>query len=356
MFGVRKLLSKAKRIAHPAPSNAAVDLTSSDAGGLREKFHELYVAERPVDLGSIGEFRADAFPDSGPACWLDRPNALLEVERRQKAGEITDAEADMCTQWIFEGYYIAPGLIGRELLDRVWQGYERAIADGTIKVAPESRGPEDVFPGRNLDPHIAVPIIREIQQHPEMLKITDLLFGRKTLPFQTIMGHKGSWQNPHSDTIHMTTYPMGYMLANWIAFEDIHPDSGPLEYFPRSHRLVPPLLSAELGIAPHEYKKNSGIYNSRYEPTIRRYIDSMELAPKYFMAKAGDVLFWHAHLLHGGAPRKNLSLSRKALVCHYFAQGAFTYHDLSGNASRLHKDGVYAPPSIDGRLDSHATG
>jgi hypothetical protein len=331
MFGVSKLFGKS-------------------AAAREQKFRELYFAEIPVDLGSISEFRADAFPDSGPACWLDRRNALLEVERRQKAGEITDAEAEMCAQWIFEGYYIAPGLIEPELLDRVWKGYEQGIADGTIKVAPESRGPEDVLPGRCLDPHIPVPVVRELQQHPSIFKITDLLFGRKTLPFQTIMGHKGSWQAPHSDTIHMTTYPMGYMLANWIAFEDSHPDSGPLEYFPRSHRLVPPLLSAEIGIAPLEFKKNPSVYLSRYEPTIRRYIDAMRLEPKYFTAKAGDVLFWHAHLLHGGAPRKDLSLSRRALVCHYFAQGAFTYHDLSGNPTRLHRDGIYAPPSIDGRV------
>jgi len=321
-------------------------------GNLRAaKFRELYIADKPVNLGAIREFRSDAFPDSGPVCWLDRPNALLEVERREGAGEITSAEAEICRQWLFEGYYIAPRLIEPELLDKVWAGYEKGIADGVLKVAPESRGPEDVLPGRNLDPHLSVPVIRELQQHPSILKITDLLFGRKTLPFQTIMGHKGSWQGPHSDTIHMTTYPMGYMLANWIAFEDIHPDSGPLEYFPRSHRLVPPLMSAELGIPPRAFKQDTAIYHKRYEPTIRRYIESMKLEPHYFMAKAGDVLFWHAHLLHGGSPRKDLRLSRKALVCHYFAQGAFTYHDLSGNPSRLHKDGVYAPPAIDGRLN-----
>jgi hypothetical protein len=346
MFGVRNLFGKS----NAARSIQPLDSTESDAGRVGRKFREFYIADRPVNLEAIKEFRADVFPDSGPVCWLDRPNALLEVERRQKAGEITDAEAEMCAHWIFEGYYIAPGLIEPELLDRVWKGYEQAIADGTIKAPVESRGREDVLPGRVLDPHIRVPVVREIQQHPEMLKITDLLFGRDTLPFQTIMGHKGSWQAPHSDTIHMTTYPIGYMLANWIAFEDIHPDSGPLEYFPRSHRLVPPLLSAELGIAPQEYKQNPSVYNSRYEPTIRRYIDSMRLEPKYFMAKAGDVLFWHAHLLHGGAPRKNLTLSRKALVCHYFAQGAFTYHDLSGNPTRLHGNGLFAPPSIDGRI------
>jgi len=312
------------------------------------KFRQLYIAERPVDLDAIKEFRGDAFPDSGPACWLDRPNALLEVERRRKVGELNDGQAEMCAHWIFEGYWVAPGLIDRALLDNVWQAYELGIAQGHVKVAPESKGPDDVYPGRNLDPHLVLPIVRELQHHAKILEITDVLFGRKTLPFQTIMGHKGSWQSAHSDTMHMTTYPSGYLIANWIAFEDIHPDSGPLEFYPRSHRLVPPLLSGDLGIPPRAFKSGASVYSDIYEPTIKRYIEAMKLEPEYFIAKAGDVLFWHANLLHGGAPRKNLSLSRKALVCHYFAHGTVTYHDLSGNTSRLHRNGMYAPAVVDG--------
>lgn len=311
-------------------------------------FRKLYVADQAVDLAKIDEFRGDAFPPSGPASWLDRPNALMEVERRHRAGELTDTQAAICAQWIFEGYCIIPGLIPRDLLDRVWQAYEQAIAEGTVTVAPESFGADDAFPGRNLDTHLRLPIVRELQLHPKVLEITDLLFGRKTMPFQTIMGHKGSSQSPHSDTIHMTTYPLGYLIANWIAFEDIHPDSGPLEYYPRSHRLVPTLLSGDLGIAPREFKKKGGaVYAERYEPVIRRYIEALDLQPKLFMAKAGDVLFWHADLLHGGAARKNLALSRKALVCHYFAEGALTYHDLSGNPTRLHRNGLYSSRVLD---------
>jgi hypothetical protein len=313
-----------------------------------QKFRELYIADRPVDFSKITEFRGDAFPESGPAPWLDRPNALIEVERLHRTGKLTDNQAEICAKWIFDGYVIIPGLIDHDVLDRVWQAYEQAVKDGTVRVAPESLGPDDVYPGRHLDTHLVLPIIRELQLHTKVLEITDLLFGRKTLPFQTIMGHKGSSQNPHSDSIHMTTYPFMYLIANWIAFEDIHPDSGPLKVYPRSHKLVPQILSGELGISPLEYKtKGPSVYSERYEPTIRRYIEAMTLEPQLFMAKAGDVLFWHANLLHGGAQRKNLQLSRKALVCHYFAEGVVTYHDLSGNPSRLHRSRMYEAPVPD---------
>jgi len=44
----------------------------------------------------------------------------------------------------------------------------------------------------------------------------------------------------------MTTYPEGYLVGAWVAVEDIHPDSGPLVYYPGSHRL-PYYLSKEVG-------------------------------------------------------------------------------------------------------------
>ncbi len=313
-----------------------------------KQFRKFYFADIPVDFDEVGELRKDALPDSGPACWLDQPDALIEVERRRQDGVIDAQQAEMCAKWIFDGYLIAPGLIGRDELDKAWNAYEAAIADGRVVVHPEPIGPDDPFPGRNLDPHRKVPEIRALQHHPKILAITDLLLGRRTLPFQTIMGHKGSSQRPHSDTIHMTTYPLGYLVANWIAFEDVHADSGPLEYYPRSHRLVPPLLSGELSIAPLEYKqRGAAAYSEKYEPAVERHLAAARLQPEYFLGKAGDVLFWHANLIHGGAARKNIALSRKAMVCHYFAEGAVTYHDLSGNHSRLHRNGMYSQPAVD---------
>ncbi len=40
---------------------------------------------------------------------------------------------------------------------------------------------------------------------------------REPKPLQTIAAHKGSQQGVHSDSIHMTTYPLGYLSAAWIA-------------------------------------------------------------------------------------------------------------------------------------------
>jgi hypothetical protein len=316
----------------------------------RKLFRERYFADIPVDLENLGEIRAEKFPRSGPDCWLDAPNALIEIERRAASGELSAEDAAMAEHWTMEGYHIAPKLIGDDLIDKVWAAYEAALASGAVSPPPEVHGPGDVLPSRLLDPHIPIPVVRELQQHPEIMRICDLLLGRRALPFQTIIGHKGSWQPAHDDSIHMTTYPDGYLIACWIALEDIHPDSGPLEYYPRSHRLVPPLLSRDVGIGEMEYKNDPMVYRRVYEKTIAKYIAKLGLKPSHFMAKKGDVLFWHAHLLHGGSARTDLTLTRKALVCHYFAEGSFAYHDLAGSPTRLSRDGLYAAPAVDLKL------
>ena len=309
------------------------------------RFRRYYRAEKPVNFALMGELRNERFPKIDADCWLDRPDAEAAIASKLAAGTIDAAQADACRFWLTNGYFVVPGLIDTATIDKTWAAYETALADGQFgerRYVNNAKTLDD----RRLDPHVKVPEILAMQHDARVLAWTDLLFGRKTIPFQTIMGHAGSQQQAHSDSIHMTTYPLGYLVANWVAFEDIRPDSGVLEYYPGSHKL-PYLLSAEVGIEEYEFKqKGYSVYSERYEPAIIARCREAGFEKQVFMAKKGDVLFWHANLVHGGGPRIDPDASRKALVCHYFAEGAVTYHDLSGNASRLHQDGIYAPVRV----------
>ena len=309
-----------------------------------ERFAELYDIDKPVNFSHMFYFRNEKFPQSKSVPWLDQPDAMLDLDTKVIKGEMSVDDADSYRMWIEDGYCIERNLFTEEEIDTAWDAYEKAINNGIITLDPAPDGEDDKLPGRKLNPHKQVPEIKALQCHEKILNITDKLLGRKTLPFQTIMGHKGSNQAAHSDAIHMTTYPLGYLIAAWIAMEDIHPDSGPLEFYPGSHRRLPYLLSNEAGIKLLGFKSN---YHKLYEPMIRKQIKEKNLHSKTFVAKKGDVLFWHSNLLHGGKQRSDLSKSRKALVCHYFAEKVFTYHDLSGKASRLHKNGAFSPVQLD---------
>jgi ectoine hydroxylase-related dioxygenase (phytanoyl-CoA dioxygenase family) len=289
-------------------------------------------AERPVKLSGLPSFRAEHFPYSGPYPWLDRDDAAEQIAIRLERGEITAKDAALCRFWAANGYVILENLIEDAVLDEVWDAYEAAVARGRIVLPAEPAGEGDPFPGRQLNPHKKVGTFCRILKHAELMKCIRLLMGREPRPLQTIASHKGSQQGLHSDSIHMTTYPLGYLTAAWIAFEDIDPDCGPLVYYPGSHRL-PYVFSKDVGISEADFKREGyGPYHARYEPRIRELAEQIE--PHYFHASKGDVLIWHANLIHGGSARKKLELSRRSVVCHFFVKGSFVYHDLAAARSR----------------------
>lgn len=306
-----------------------------------------FFGEQPVDLAEIGEFHADRFPYAGPYPWLDRDDWKERLAERVGRGEISEADAVQCEKWVRDGYIIIPNCVDHHLLDRVWADYEETIRSGKIQLEADTKHPGDPFPGRYLDPHLKISAFCLLLRHQEIMRWVRLLMDREPAPFQTLVSHKGSEQGEHSDSIHMTTYPLGYLTASWLAFEDIHPDSGPLVYYPGSHRL-PYVFCKDVGIPIGEFGRSGYVaYHEKYEPWIRNQLKEHKLQPHYFLAKKGDVLIWHANLIHGGSPRKNLVHSRKALVSHYFVHGAVTYHDLSGRRAASHTGTCLLRPQKD---------
>ncbi len=295
-----------------------------------------FFGEQPVDLEALPGYQAEYFPAAGPFPWLDQPDWREQIAARVAQGKLSEAEAAACRQWAEEGYLILERGVAAELVDRAWAAYEAAIAAGTIQLKAEPISPDDRWPSRHLDPHSKVPEFCEILRHPGILRWVELLMEREPAPFQTITSHKGSQQAPHSDSIHMTTYPLGYLSAAWVAMEDIHPDSGPLVYYPGSHRL-PYIFSKDVALDESKFgRKGYQAYAERYEPRIEQILAEHGCQPAYFHAKKGDVLLWHANLIHGGSPRRDVRHSRKAVVCHYFVKGVVTYHDLTGCAAHEH--------------------
>ncbi len=291
------------------------------------------ITKNTVNRRKIKVFRRENFPQNEPTPWLDRQDAAELIGELLARGQLSEADAELCYQWVENGYVIIKGLFDEATLDAAWQEYERAIANGKIEPSPacEING----LPGRNLNTHWRAEQIDKLLRDRRVTKIISMLLGAKCLPFQTITGHNGSQQLEHSDAIHMTTYPLDYLAATWTAFEDIDPDSGPLVYYPRSHRL-PHFLSREAKIGTKEFQERGYVaYHEKYEPGLQNIIQENQLEAKYFYARKGDVLIWHSNLIHGGSPRKNFNLSRKALVCHYFAEGCICYHDLAASKAYI---------------------
>jgi ectoine hydroxylase len=159
------------------------------------------------------------------------------------------------------------------------------------------------------------------------------LLDKEMVPFQTINFINGSGQRAHSDSVHMTTYPLGYLIAIWVALEDVHSDSGPLFYYPGSHKL-PYLLNNDWNANNSLLSLGKNDYPD-YEDMVEELLEKNRFARKELIAKKGDVLIWHANLIHGGAPIRNKALTRKSMVVHYYASDVIKYHEITERPSLL---------------------
>ena len=119
----------------------------------------------------------------------------------------------------------------------------------------------------------------------------------------------GSQQNAHIDTPYFWTIPFNHFVGVWFAFEDIDPDSGPLFYYPNSHKYI-----EDQSTLINYYKKTDGDLMrmfSNIETEIKK-VCTKEVA----IIKKGDVFIWHPSLLHGGELAKDKSLTRNSAVFH----------------------------------------
>jgi len=170
-------------------------------------------------------------------------------------------------------------------------------------------------------------LLRSIGSDNNLVEILSILLDGKAVLFQSINFLTGSEQATHSDSIHMTTYPLGGLLGVWIALEDITEENGPLHYYPGSHKL-PYYLNSDYNNEGTDYMIGDKSY-AEYEQMMQEKIREKGLKKQIFKAKKGDLLIWHANLFHGGEPHLNKNTTRKSMVLHYFKENSICYHEIT---------------------------
>ncbi len=177
------------------------------------------------------------------------------------------------------------------------------------------------------------PLLTSVGNNKKLLELLSGLIGGELKLFQSINFLMGSEQHTHSDSIHMTTYPLGGLLGVWIALEDIELDNGPLHYYPGSHKL-PYYLNSDYDNEGSHFLLGDKDYTA-YERMLEQKIASHSIEKKVFSAKKGDLLVWHANLMHGGEPHLNKNKTRKSMVFHYYNINSVCYHEITQRPSLI---------------------
>jgi hypothetical protein len=211
-----------------------------------------------------------------------------------------------------KGYAIIKSLIPIETIDKIIEEIY-------------TKNPENIIPGRLPDIWKNYDIIGKLSFDNKILKILKKLYNRKPIPFQTLNFYKGTEQKLHSDQIHFCSDPENFMCGVWIAFEDITMEKGPLVYYPGSHKMEF-LNMQKLNLQPGDYPS--------YEKKIEEIIKNSNFKPEYGLIKKGDVIIWHANLIHGGHKRIG-DLSRISMVIHYFFEGTRFWTPLLSSPNKI---------------------
>lgn len=257
--------------------------------------------------------------------WLDGPDAEERLLASAQLDRFDPATRAAILRWPTDGYVVLRGLFSTAEVDEMNQEVERLILEKVVDFN---------FTGRKIMfafQHSA--LLHRFVHDRRILDVMDFLLGRRVRVFQSINFLSGSEQHTHSDSIHMTTYPLGYMIAAWIALERVDGHNGCLMYHPGSHRL-PYLLNDGYDHGGNRFVIGEEAY-ARYEQAIDSEIGKGGFPATEFHAQPGDVLLWHANLLHGGKKMSRADASRKSMVVHCFAEDVLCYHELTQRAALM---------------------
>lgn len=263
--------------------------------------------------------------------WFDREPevASAHVDALLASGQIEADEAEALRGFLANGFMILPDVLGADELSALNAAMDDAVAQ-------KREGYEWGSSQRLHNLHEHYPAVRGLWQHPKVLKLLDLIFDAPARPCQSLSYVFGSQQDHHQDTIHLTAFPAGYMCGVWTALEDVQPESGELVVYPGTHRL-PRVYRASVDLPVVE----NGDWTAFGDKVVSRWQAMLQeggFQPEVYRPKAGTVLVWHENLMHAGSLRRDLGLSRRSIVCHYFAEGVVGYYDSTGLPGSLSLD------------------
>ena len=226
-----------------------------------------------------------------------------------------------------DGAVILPGFFASGVIDQVQAATERVKRERPRDVVIDNlhngertllglMSPAQILHDRMKvnDLYLTTPEVRDLALAAALVPVLRALLNHTPALCNSLYLERSSTQSPHIDALYMTPRTPGHLIAAWIAAEDATGGSGQLEYFPGSHRI--PMMTFSDG--RHHFIQDEMANWERY---IEAAIAAAGLQKLSFPARKGDVLFWHANLLHGGGAITNPALTRKSHVFHYFSEG-----------------------------------
>lgn len=272
----------------------------------------------------IASISSKDFPDTTSKAWLDVSDSRQVAPGKEGFHQFNSSIQQKIMDWSTNGFMLLENFFDNETCDAINQEIAMLQDTGRLQF---TNGNKLMFGNQKST------FIKGLTNNKQLKSILQFLLDKEVVAFQTINFIQGSEQRAHSDSIHMTTYPLGFLIAAWVALEDITHENGPLFYYPGSHKL-PYVLNSDFNEGETFLTLGKKHY-ADFEDIIEDLVTKQNYEKREFLARKGDVFIWNANLVHGGAPIINKKLTRKSMVVHYYATDVIKYHEITERPSLL---------------------
>lgn len=259
--------------------------------------------------------------------WLDQPNAAEQLALHPELSAFSGTTQEQIKQWPENGYLILKNCFEPKEIDAINTEIDSLLKKKKVYFRYKNK--------KIMFSMYASNLMHSVATDKRITDVMKFILEMPVVAFQSINFFKGSEQKAHSDSIHMTTFPPGYLIAAWIALEDVDSTNGPLFYLSGSHKL-PYLLNDNYEHGGGKLLLGSEAYE-KYEIHLADEIKRSIYSEKEFHAKKGDVLIWHANLLHGGKAITDDARTRKSMVVHFYGEDVIKYHEITQRPSLIKK-------------------
>ena len=214
------------------------------------------------------------------------------------------------------------------------------------EVTPRSEGStpadmEDKF-FRFIQFHRHLEIHERFMLHLRVLDVLEVLIGPDVMAMQSMLFLKPpqkSGQAYHQDSFYIKTAP-DTLCGAWIAIDDCDEENGCMYFIPGSN--FDPIYE-EVALPD-----NTTDFMARLTEIVG--VDASIEMPA--IAKAGDVVFFHGHLIHRSKMNRSADRYRRAYVCHYANARSYTEWG-GGNQNHILARGATHLPFAAPRFVAH---
>jgi ectoine hydroxylase-related dioxygenase (phytanoyl-CoA dioxygenase family) len=176
--------------------------------------------------------------------------------------------------------------------------------------------------------HRVLPLHERYLLHPRVLDVLECLIGPDVLAMQTMLfikGPGGVGQGWHQDSYYISTHPDS-LCGAWIAVDDCDEYNGAMWFAKGSN--VEPVYPPHEGYGHGDRGLNDIPLVKGISDMDEMKNDLSPVANKYpqvlASAKAGEVVFFHGHVLHRSKNNITKDRFRRAFVSHYSNARSFT--------------------------------